>query len=338
MLPIANPPNPYQEKFAQYFEGLTPPAELQVFFDDSKSILASNDSPDLSFRWSLNPYRGCQHACAYCYARPSHEYLDFGAGTDFETKIVVKLKAPELLRETFLKKSWKGERIVISGDTDCYQPLEACYELTRRCLEVCLEFGNPVSLITKSFLVTRDLELLTALHERTYIDISISIPFWDEKNARLVEPGAASIRKRFEALARLSGAGIACGVLIAPIIPGLNDSDVPAIMKEAVNCGAQWAEPILLRLPGSVKEVFIERIRKAFPGQAEKIIGRIRGVRGGKLYDSRFGERYRGQGPYWDNLKQMLDVMTRQYGLDRERPVPERPPFRRPSVQQELFF
>ncbi len=337
MQAVANPPNPFQEKFTHYFEGLTPPATLQIFFDDTKTILSRNDSPDLSFRWSLNPYRGCQHACAYCYARPSHEYLDFGAGTDFDTKILVKRKAPELLRETFMKKSWQGERIVFSGDTDCYQPLEACYELTRGCLEVCLEAGNPVSMITKSFLVTRDLELLKALHERTHLDISISIPFFDEQNARLVEPGAASIRNRFKALELLSGVGIACGVLIAPIIPGLNDSDAPAIIKEAARCGARWAEPILLRLPGSVKEVFIERLRRAFPGQAEKIIGRIREVRGGKLYDSRFGERYRGQGPYWENLQKMFDVTARKYGLDRDTPLPERSPFRRPSRQPELF-
>ncbi len=334
---ITNPPNPYQKKFIHYFEGLTPPAKLEVFFDDTKSILAKNDSPDLSFTWSLNPYRGCQHACAYCYARPSHEYLDFGAGTDFETKILVKLKASELLRETFMKKSWKGEVIAMSGDTDCYQPLEACYELTKQCLEVCLEFGNPVSMITKSFLITRDLELLKALNERTHLWVSISIPFFNEKNARLVEPGAASIAKRFEAVEMLSRAGIPCGVLIAPIIPGLNDSDAGLIMKEAAKRGARSAETILLRLPSTVKDVFIERIQKNFPGEAEKILSRIRQVRGGKLYDSRFHERYKGHGPYWDNLQQMFGVLTRKYGLDKSYPEPERPPFKRPTPQGELF-
>ncbi|OGW72457.1 MAG: radical SAM protein [Omnitrophica bacterium GWA2_52_12] len=337
MKPVINPPNPFQAKFTEYFEGLIPPAKLEVFFDDSKSILSENDSPDLAFRWSLNPYRGCQHACAYCFARPGHEYLDFGAGSDFDTKIVVKEKAPKLLREAFLKKSWKGETIFFSGNTDCYQPLEACYEITRGLLEVCLEFGNPVSIVTKSFLIIRDLELLKALHERTQVSIFISIPFLDEKNSRLMEPGAASIAKRFEALERLSQAGIATGVLIAPIIPGLNDSDFGGIMKEAARCGALWAEPIMLRLPGSVKDVFIERLRQHFPGQAEKILGRIRQVRGGKLYDSRFGERYKGQGPYWENLQKMFRVFAKKYSLNQPRPEPERPSFKRPTAQAELF-
>ncbi len=334
---LENPPNPFQSKHAEYFEGLEPPAKLEVYFDDTKSILSENDSPDLAFRWSLNPARACRHACAYFYARPSHEYLDFGAGTDFETKILVKIKAAELLREAFLKKSWKGETLFFSGNTDCYQPLEACYELTRGCLEACLEFGNPVSLVTKSFLIMRDLELLKVLQERTHVTVFLSIPFLSEKNSRLLEPGAASVAKRFEALSRLSQAGIPTGVLIAPVIPGLNDAELPGIIKEAAGRGAQWAEPILLRLPGSVKEVFLERLKQNFPGEAEKIIGRIRQVRGGRLYDSRFGERYRGQGPYWENLKQMFEVSVRKYGLNRPRSEPERPPFKRPTAQAELF-
>ena len=337
MRSITNPPNPFQQKFTEYFEGLIPPAKLEVFFDDTKSILSENDSPDLAFRWSLNPYRGCQHACAYCFARPGHEYLDFGAGTDFDTKILVKEKAPELLRGTFMKKTWKGETIFFSGNTDCYQPLEACYEITRGCLEACLEFGNPVSIVTKSFLITRDLALLKALHERTHVSIFVSIPFWYEKNSRLMEPGAASVPKRFEALARLAEAGIPAGVLIAPIIPGLNDSDFGSIMKEAARCGARWAEPIMLRLPGRVKEVFIERLKQHFPGQAEKILGRIRQVRGGKLYDSRFGERYKGQGPYWENLQKMFNVLAQKYRLNEPRREPERLPFKRPTLQAELF-
>ena len=337
MRPIANPPNPFQKQNTQYFEGVAPSAKLEVYLDHTKSILAENDSPDLAFRWSINPYRGCQHACAYCFARPGHEYLDFGAGTDFDTKILVKERAPDLLRESFKKKSWEGEPIFFSGNTDCYQPLEACYEITRRCLEVCLEFGNPVGLVTKSFLVIRDLELLQALHERTHLSVYMSIPFLDETKSRKMEPMAASIKKRFEALEKLASAGIPCGVLIAPIIPGLNDSDIGGIMKEAARSGAQWAEPILLRLPGSVKDVFIERLRQHFPGEVQKIIGRIRQVRGGKLYDSRFGERYRGQGPYWDNLHQMFGVFAKKYGLNQAVNLPERRPFSRPTQQRELF-
>lgn len=334
---VENPPNPFESRFIEYFEGIAPPAQLEIYEDTTRTILARNDSPDLGFRWSVNPYRGCFHACAYCYARPSHEYLGFGAGTDFETKIVVKPRAPELLREAFLKPSWKGELIVFSGDTDCYQPLEASYQLTRRCLEVCLEFGNPVGIITKSFLITRDLELLKKLHERTRLSISVSIPFFDEKTARLVEPNAASIRKRFEVVRMLAEAGLEVGVLVAPMIPGLNDSDIPQILKEAASCGARHAASTLLRLSGSVKPVFISRIRKHFPLAAEKILHRIREVREGKLSNSQFGERHRGKGPYWENIEKLFHLWCHKLGLNREEKPPLRPPFQRPSLQKELF-
>lgn len=253
---IENPPNPFQSYGCEYFEGVEAPAKLEVYEDHTKSILSRNDSPDLPMRWSLNPYRGCAHACVYCYARPSHEYLGFGAGSDFETKILVKPSAPELLREAFMKKSWKGETVVFSGDTDCYQPLEASYGLTRKCLEVCLEFGNPAGIITKSFLVTRDIDLFIKLHKRTHFWANISIPFWDEKTARLVEPFASSITQRFEAIKKLSDAGIRVGVSLAPVIPGLNDSDMVQILKKAKTCGASSAWFTLVRLPGTVKDVF----------------------------------------------------------------------------------
>jgi len=326
MKPIENPPNPFESHFVEYFEGIVPPARLEVFRDTTRGILSRNDSPDLGFRWSVNPYRGCFHGCAYCYARPSHEYLGFGAGSDFETRIVVKEKAPELLRAAFLKPSWKGELVVFSGDTDCYQPLEACYQLTRRCLEVCLEFGNPVGIVTKSFLITRDVELLKKLHERTHVSLSVSIPFFDERTARVVEPNAASIRKRFEAVRILAEAGLPVGILVAPIIPGLNDSDIPQILKEAKACGARSASPVLLRLPGSVKQVFISRIEKQFPLQAEKILHRIREVREGKLSNPEFHERHIGTGPYWENIERIFEVYSQKYGLNRNRPTPDRPP------------
>ncbi len=338
MKPVANPPNPFESRFIEYFEQDIPRTKLEVYEDTTRNILARNDSPDLGFRWSINPYRGCFHACAYCYARPSHEYLGFGAGTDFETKIVVKKNAPALLRRAFLKRSWKGELIVISGDTDCYQPLEACYGLTRGCLEVSLEFGNPVAMITKSFLITRDVELLRKLHERTHLSVSVSIPFGDEKNARLVEPNAASIRKRFEAVKILADAGISVGVLVAPIIPGLNDSDIPFILKEAKAAGAKHASPVLLRLPGNVKEVFISRIRKNFPLASEKILHRIREVREGKLTNSNFGKRHTGIGPYWGNIEKLFDVYCEKYGLNRHETRPARAPFKRPSLQEEFAF
>ncbi|MBI4114969.1 MAG: PA0069 family radical SAM protein [Candidatus Omnitrophica bacterium] len=335
---VENPPNPFESHFVEYFEGNTPPTQVDVFEDTTRSILSRNDSPDLGFRWSLNPYRGCFHGCAYCYARPSHEYLGFGAGTDFETKIVVKKKAPELLRETFLKPPWKGELIVFSGDTDCYQPLEACYGLTRRCLEVCLEFGNPLGIITKSFLITRDVGLLKKLHERTHLNISISIPFFDEKIARLIEPNTASVSKRFEAVQILAEAGLDAGVLVAPIIPGLNDSDIPKILKKAKECGAKHAAPSLLRLSGSVKEVFLSRIRKHLPLRAEKIVNRIREVREGKLTNSNFGERHHGKGPYWENIEKLFDVWSKNLGMNQKESRAKRAPFRRPTPQRELEF
>ena len=336
---IENPPNPFASHDCEYyFPELAPPAHVEIYEDQSRTILSKNDSPDLSFRWSVNPYRGCFHACTYCYARPSHEYLGFGAGSDFETRLVVKKNAPALLREAFLKKSWKGERIVFSGDTDCYQPLEASYSLTRQLLEVCLEFGNPVSLITKSFLIARDLELLKKLHARTHVGVAVSIAFADDKTARLIEPNASAITKRFEAVRLLSEAGISTGLLVAPIIPGVNDSDIPAILKKAGECGARWASPILLRLPGSLKEVFSTRLRKIFPMRYEKIEGRIRQMRGGALYRSEFGKRHSGEGPYWENLEKMFHVYCDKYGLNRDAPGESRPPFKRPSLQQELLF
>lgn len=335
---VDNPPNPFAAYDCEYFGGAVPPARLEVYEDRTHQILSRNDSPDVGFRWSINPYRGCAHACAYCYARPTHEYLGFGAGTDFETRIVVKPNAAALLRESFLKASWKGERIVFSGDTDCYQPLEASYELTHRLLEVCLEFGNPVGIITKSFLILRDLELLKAIHRRTHLWVSISIPFADEKTARLIEPHASAISKRFEAVARLSEAGIAAGILVAPIIPGLNDSDIPAILKRAAECGAQFASPILLRLPGSVKDVFLSRLKEIFPLRYKKIISRIRQVRNGKLYQSEFGKRFQGEGPYWENIQKIFRLYCQKLGLNREERGLPRSPFRRPSAQTEFAF
>lgn len=310
--------------------------KVEIYEDATRNILARNESPDLGFRWSLNPYRGCAHACAYCYARPSHEYLDFGAGTDFETKIVIKPHAPELLRETFMKRNWKGELIIFSGDTDCYQPLEAHYELTRRCLEVCLEFGNPVGIITKSSIIRRDLELLKALYFRTHLSITISIPFLDDKTARLIEPHAASASARFETLKLLSETGLDTGVNIAPVIPGLNDSDIPQILKRAKVSGAHWAGLTLLRLPGSVKEVFISRIKTLFPLAYEKILGRIMETRSGVLYNSQFGKRHSGEGEYWKNIKHAFDVYCKKLGLNQNFERGTRPPFKRPTPQKEL--
>ena len=314
---IWNPPNPYLTEHRELL-GDPPAAELEVYEDQSQSILSHNDSPDLEFRWSLNPYRGCFHACAYCYARPTHEYFGFGAGTDFERKIFIKRRAPALLEQAFRRLSWRKELIVFSGVTDCYQPLEAAWRLTRGCLEVCAAFRNPVAIITKSLLIRRDAELLAALAREAEASVSFSIPFLDEQVARIIEPGAPTIRRRFETMAILAKAGVPVGIGVAPLIPGLNDADIPGLLKEAKRCGARYAFRTLLRLPGSVKEVFFHRVREQLPLQAARIEHRLREVREGRLYDSRFGRRHRGQGVYWEAVDQVWDLWTRRLGFNGE--------------------
>jgi len=334
---ISNPPNPYESNYREYLEE-PPLTELEVYEDNSQTILSKNDSPDLSFRWSLNPYRGCMHGCSYCFARPTHEYLGFGAGTDFQTKIVVKPKAPELLRAHFRKKSWNGELILFSGNTDCYQPLEANWQLTRRCLEVCLEFQNPVSIITKSYLVTRDIDLLKALGEKAFVQVFFSIPFLDQDVSRALEPYTAPPLRRFEAMQELSRAGIKTGISLAPLIPGLNDSDMPRLLEKAKASGAACAFTALLRLPGNVQSVFLEALKQHFPMRAEKVEHRIRELRGGKLYNSNFFERQRGEGEYWESLMKTFEVYQRKFGLNCSPEVPSPSTFCVPSKQQEFSF
>jgi DNA repair photolyase len=455
---VSNPPNPWDSAHVEWLEE-PPVAQLEVHEEHAKSILAENDSPDVGFRWSLNPYRGCFHACAYClsgdtpvlmadgrqralrdirvgdhvygtvdcgggvrdlvrtrvfahwstekpgvrvtlangtsliasadhrfltdcgwahvgmleparsrlvaptgsedglrvlrveplggasvpmfdittgtgdfiadgvishncYARPSHQWLGFGAGTDFERKIVVKVNAPELLRAQFLKPSWKGELIAFSGDTDCYQPLEASYELTRRCLEVCAEFKNPVGLITKSAVIRRDVELLARLARDARLRVTLSIPFARDDTARSIEPGASSPARRFDTLRILSDAGVPTGVAIAPIIPGLNDPDIPEILERAHAAGATSAFMIMVRLPGEVLPVFRERINQELsPERVRKIEHAIEELRGGggRMNDSRFGARFRGQGERWRAIESLFELHRRRLGFNEER-------------------
>ena len=332
---VWNPPNPYLTEHRELI-GEPPPAELEIYEDHSKSLLSRNDSPDLGFRWSLNPYRGCFHACSYCYARPTHEYFGFGAGTDFERKIFVKRKAPQLLEQTFLRPSWKGELIVFSGVTDCYQPLEAAWKLTRGCLAVCLAFRNPVAIVTKSLLIRRDVDALSALAREAQASVSLSIPFLDEQTARVIEPGAPTIRRRFETMEILASAGVPVGIGIAPIIPGLNDSDIPGLLKEAKRCGASFAFRTLLRLPGSVKDVFFHHLKEELPLKADRIEHRIREVRDGQLYDSRFGYRHRGTGAYWETVDRIWEVWTKRLGFSQGEgdAEPSHQTFRRPAEPQ----
>ncbi|MBI3458047.1 MAG: PA0069 family radical SAM protein [Candidatus Rokubacteria bacterium] len=329
---IWNPPNPYLTEHRELL-GEPPVAELEVYEDHSKSILSRNNSPDIGFRWSVNPYRGCFMSCAYCYARPTHEYFGFGAGTDFERKIFVKPRAPHLLEQAFRRRSWERELVAFSGVTDCYQPLEAAWKLTRGCLEVCLAFRNPVAVITKSLLIRRDAELLAALAREAQASVALSIPFLDEDVARAVEPGAPTIRRRFETMELLAKAGVPVGIGVAPLIPGLNDDAIPGLLKEAKRRGAQFAFHTLLRLPGSVKAVFFHRLQEQLPLRAARIEHRIRETRAGRLSDSRFGRRHHGEGAYWDAIEQLWRLWTRRLGFDKDADDEPEPPstFRRPS-------
>jgi DNA repair photolyase len=337
MRAVSNPPNPFESCHRELLE---PPArvKLEVFEDATRAILSRNDSPDLPFRWSVNPYRGCFHACAYCYARPTHEYWGFGAGTDFDSKIIMKPDAAALLRAAFMKPAWNGELIVFSGNTDCYQPLEASYGLTRACLEVCAEFRNPVGIITKGVLVVRDLDVLKRLHADAWVRVYFSIPFADDETARIVEPQAPSITRRLEAMRILSEAGIPTAVSVAPVIPGLNEEAIPEILARAREAGAGAATFVLLRLPGSIESVFFERMGRALPGRITKIAGRLRDVRAGKLSDSRFFTRHEGRGQYWRTIEQLFEVGCRKAGFPgRDRDTIPRT-FRRPGQRQAALF
>lgn len=334
---VMNPPNPFESQHRDLLEPASH-VTLHMYEDAAREILSRNDSPDLPFRWSLNPYRGCFHACVYCYARPTHEYWGFGAGSDFESKIIVKKDAPTLLRRVFQKPSWRGELILFSGNTDCYQPLEASLELTRACLNVCAEYRNPVGIITKGVLVQRDLDILRRLHQEASVHVYFSIPFSDDEVARKVEPHAPSSRKRFEAMATLADAGIPTGISLSPIIPGLNDEDMPDLLARAKQAGAGEAMATLLRLSGSVEPVFMERMAAAFPDRMAKMTSRIREVRGGALSEGAFFDRHRGSGPYWIMIEQLFQISRRKAGLSALCDMPVPATFRRPGLEQTALF
>lgn len=337
--PIANPPNPWASTSVDYL-GDAPLAKVEIFEDHTREIVAKNNSPDLGFRFSVNPYRGCNHGCAYCFARPSHEYLSFGAGTDFDTKIMAKLKAPQLLRDAFERPSWRGERLMFSGVTDCYQPIEASLKLTRGCLEVCAEYRNPISMVTKGALVERDLDLLLKLTHEASASIAISIPIWDPVMARAIEPGAPTPQRRMQAVRRLAEAGIDVGVMVAPIIPGVSDEGMALVLEAAKDAGARFAGYVLLRLPSTVKDVFTERIKAALPLRAEKILHRVRETRNGALYDSRYFVRGTGEGPYAEMIAKAFEVTTKRLDFPAHDWTEGPTPFRRPvkvSPQLSLF-
>jgi DNA repair photolyase len=337
---LSNPPSPFTPFTVEYAqtddESAPPRAHVTLLEDATKEILSKNDSPDLGFRYSVNPYRGCMHACAYCYARRTHEYLDMGAGTDFDTRIVVKRRAPELLRATFEKPSWEGELVMFSGVTDCYQPFESELRLTRGCLEVCLEYRNPVGLITKGTLVERDVDVLAELARVASARVHVSLAFRDADTARAIEPWTPTPARRLRVIETLAKAGIPVGIMIAPVIPGLNDDAICDLLLRARDAGADSCGMVLLRLPGSVAPVFEERLRQALPLTAEKVMHRIRETRGDRLYDPRFFARQRGEGPYARMITELFESSARKLGYrlredSRESDQPATSTFRRPE-------
>jgi DNA repair photolyase len=313
--------------------------------DDTQSIIAWNDSPDIPFRAGCSPYRGCEHGCAYCFARPYHEFLGYSAGLDFETKILVKPRAPELLRAELSKRSWKPQAVAMSAITDAYQPIERRLGLTRQCLEVFAEFRNPVGLITKNHLITRDIDILRELAKYKAVSACISLTTLDTELTKVLEPRASRPSRRLDAIAQLSAAGVPVRVLTAPIIPGLTDHEIPALLKAAAQAGAIGAGYTIVRLPHAVAPLFEEWLQRHFPGQKDKVLGRIRELRGGKLYDAKWGQRMSGEGPLAEQIRALFEVSKRRAGfpsdeelavrhIDRELSAAH---FRVPSAQMQLF-
>lgn len=337
---ISNPPNPWSTHAVEWLDE-PPPFKLQVYEETAKSIVAKNQSPDVGFGYSVNAYRGCFHGCAYCYARPTHQYLDFGAGTDFERKIVVKVNAAQLLKQEFERRAWKGDQIVFSGVTDCYQPLEASYELTRACLKVCLEYKNPVAIITKGALVRRDLDVLCELNKVAQVSVFISLAFSDDKISRKIEPYAPRPSIRLRAMKELTDAGIRVGVGVAPVIPGLNDNQIPEILERAYAAGARKSFMTLLRLPLEVKPVFIERLQQEFPDRSQKVLNQLAAMKGGMLNRSEFGTRMVGDGPQWEAIKWVYEQTCSKLGLngadEYSAAASGATTFERPVAQLNLF-
>jgi DNA repair photolyase len=313
----------------EYLSGLDS-RPVEYVADASASIVSQNDSPDVPFRYSLNPYRGCQHGCAYCYARPTHEYLGFSAGLDFETKIVVKHDAPELLRRFLARRGWQAEEICFSGVTDCYQPAERQFRLTRRCLEVALECRQPVGIVTKNALVLRDLDLLRQMAAMNLLHVNLSVTTLDAELARAMEPRTSIPNARLRAVRMLANAGVPTRVLVAPVIPGLNDTEVPAILEAAAVAGAGGAGYVLLRLPLTVEPVFLEWLGRTQPLRARRVEQHIRATRGGRLSDAQWGRRMKGHGPIAEQIERLFKVFAHKHGLDRGLPPLDSSQFRPP--------
>ncbi|TVQ61052.1 MAG: PA0069 family radical SAM protein [Phycisphaerales bacterium] len=324
-----NPPNRFDgvrlsvlgefldEQAAEYPEGVQVPTT--VYEDRTKSVLNRVDSPDLPFRWTVNPYRGCEHGCVYCYARPGHEMLGFSLGLDFETKIAAKTGAPALLAAALDKPAWAGETVVMSGVTDPYQPIERRLRITRACLEVMAARAQPVAIVTKNALVLRDIDLLRELSSHGACRVYVSVTSLDPHTARAMEPRASSPASRLRAIRELTDAGVPTGVMTAPIIPGLNDHEMPALLKAAHEAGARSAGWVLLRLPHQIKDVFFDWARREFPDRAKRIEHAVRETREGELYDAAFFTRQRGTGERAEHMQRTFEVFTRRLGMNKDR-------------------
>ncbi len=344
------PPNPYlQTRCEPDLNDVADDPELlaqlarpatQYLEDQSQTIVVENKSPDISFRYSLNPYRGCAHGCSYCYARPTHEYLGLSAGLDFETKVFVKPRAAELFREWLAKPNWQPEWIAMSGVTDCYQPAERNFRLTRACLKVAAECRQPIGIVTKNALVTRDIDLLTELTRYHATSVAVSLTTLDATLARTMEPQTSSPAARLRTIRQLTAAGVPTSVMVAPVIPGLTDSELPAILAAAREAGAESASYILLRLPTTVTDVFFAWLEKFYPNRAAKVALLLRSTRDGQLYHSGFGSRMRGEGEMARHIEQTFRVFAKKYGYKGDPPALSAAHFRPPKIttgQLRLF-
>ncbi len=329
-----DPPNRFQRLSIEpdpEFAAESAGRKTEYYRDSSRSVLTSNDSPDVPFDWSLNPYRGCEHGCSYCYARPTHEYLGFSAGLDFESRILVKEDAPELLRRALARRSWAPVALAMSGVTDPYQPVERRLGITRGCLEVLEESRHPVSIVTKGLGIERDIDLLASLAGHRAVFVTLSITTLDRRLQRVMEPRASPPEHRLRAIRALRNAGVPVGVNIAPVIPGLTEHEIPAILEASALAGAESAAMLMLRLPGAVERVFVQWLREHLPDRADKVLNRLRDVHGGRLSDPRFGHRMRGSGSHAEQIRQLFKVSRRRLNMDR-RPDPlSTSAFRRPS-------
>ncbi len=343
-----NPPNRFEKlsylpdpDLIDPFDESEPAIKTQFLKDSSRSIIAYNDSPDVGFDASVNPYRGCEHGCIYCYARPTHEFLGFSAGLDFETKILVKEDAPELLRKELASPKWKPQVVAMSGVTDPYQPIERRLQLTRRCLEVFAEFRNPVAIVTKNQLVTRDADILSELAEHKAAGVCVSVTTLDADLARVMEPRTSKPADRLEAIETLSKAGVPTGVMVGPVIPGLTDHEIMSIVSAAADAGARFAGYIVMRLPYAVKELFVTWLEEHYPARKKKVLSHILDIRGGKLNDPRFKSRMRGEGIFAEQIRSMFTLACRKSGIEGRSPGLSAAAFRRPpdaaSPQLSLF-